>query len=76
MTDNTEKIINEMITRAPDGETDRNKLRALLRRRVIEAVESQFKEGLEFSDLGAVLPPERMIDLIANSTENGYPVTW
>jgi hypothetical protein len=51
-------------------------LRAVLCRRAIEAVERQFKEGLELSDLGALLPPENMIDLIANADESGRPVTW
>jgi hypothetical protein len=51
MTKETERIIDEMTARAPDGENDRNKLRALL-------------------------PPENMIDMIANAKASGYPVTW
>jgi len=69
MTQETEKIIDKMIAHAKEaakGTVGRYKMRALLRRRVIEAVEFQFKEGLELSDLGALLPPEIMIELIAN----------
>jgi hypothetical protein len=77
-----EKIIDEMAARAHPQGGDRNEMRALLRRpvielrailrrRVIEAVVFQFKEGLELSDLGATLPPENMIGLIANYTESG-----
>jgi hypothetical protein len=83
MTTETEKIIDETAARAhPQGGDryekilNRYEMRALLRRRVIEAVQHQFKEGLEFSDLGAILPPENMIDLISNANESGYPVTW
>jgi len=68
-TQETEKIIDDMIAHAKEagmGTIDRHEMRALLRRRVIEAVEFQFKEGLELSDLGALLPPENMIELIAN----------
>jgi hypothetical protein len=78
MTKETERIIDEMIDYAHIQGRDLNRyeMRALLRRRVIEAVQLQFKEGLEFSDMGALLPPENMIDLIANANESGYPVTW
>ena len=45
--------------------------RALLRRRIIQAIEYQFKEGLELSQEGIILSPEAMIDLIANCNEKG-----
>jgi hypothetical protein len=70
----TEKIIDEMTAKAPD--LSRDELRALLRRRVIDAVVFQFREGLELSDLGAMLPPKSMIALIANPAADGCPVTW
>jgi hypothetical protein len=83
MTQETEKIIDEIIARAHTQggnryETimNRYEMRALLRRRAIEAVELQFREGLELSDIGVLLPPGSMIDLIANANESGYPVTW
>jgi hypothetical protein len=71
MTSETEKIIDGMIARTPESKTDRIKLRALLRRRVIEAVGYQFKEGLELTDIGTLLQPENMINLIADYTESG-----
>jgi hypothetical protein len=55
---------------------DRAKLIGLIRCRVIEAVKYQFKEGLELSDMGAIMPPEMMIDLIANYSGHGQSVTW
>jgi len=39
---------------------------AMLRRYVIIAINNQFKEGLELTDIGATLPPDTMIGLIAN----------
>jgi hypothetical protein len=74
MITDTEKIIGEITAKAPD--LSRDELRALLRRRVIDAVAFQFREGLEFSNLGALLPPKSMIDLIAHPAADGCPVTW
>ena len=74
----TERTIDEMFISTMahyGGAYDRNQWKALLRRRVIEAIEHHFKTGLEFSDIGAVMPPETMIDLIANYNNTGYQVT-
>ena len=45
--------------------------RVLLRRRVVQAIESQFKEGLELSQEGVILSPAAMVDLIANCNVQG-----
>jgi len=76
------KIIDEMTIKAQGnfhgfyeglnkGLIDRQQYRAILRQRVIEAIEFQFKEGLEFTDLGATLHVENMIYLISDFNENG-----
>ena len=82
-----ERIIDELMIHAKiahagetwqplqDGTIDRAKWRALLRCRVMEAIEHQFKEGLEFSDLGTIVHPPVMFNLIANYNENGEAVT-
>jgi len=46
----------------------------LIRKKVIEAICFQFKSGIEFESMGT-LPPETMINLIANYKENGEATT-
>jgi hypothetical protein len=70
----TEKFIDMLA--AKTNSADKAKLAALMRCRVIEAVKFQFKEGLELSGMGAVMSPEMMVDLIANYSGSGQPVTW
>ena len=53
----------------------RNKWRAIMRRRIIEGIEQQFKNGIVFSDIGVIIHPGNMIDLIANYNEYGETVT-
>ncbi|MCL2008552.1 MAG: hypothetical protein FWG77_10765 [Treponema sp.] len=47
------------------------KLRALLRRRIIEAIEYQFKEGLEFTDCGFTIYPPVLIELLVKFNIDG-----
>ena len=86
MTDNTEQIIDEVMIHAQgkhngfyeglqDGTIDRRKYNALTRRRIIEAIHFQFKEGLELSDIGCIIHPAAMINLIQNYNDQGEQVT-
>jgi len=82
MTDNTKQIIDEVMIHAQgkhnsfyeglqDGTIDRRKYTALARRLIIKAIHFQFKKGLELSDIGCVISPEAMIDLIHNYNDQG-----
>ena len=70
----TERLIDGLA--AKTNSEDRANLIGLIRRRAIEATIYQFKEGLELSDMGAVMPPETIIDLIANYSGSDQSVTW
>jgi len=82
----TEKIIDELMIHAQakhhgmyeglqSGAIDRRKYNALTRRRIIEAIHFQFKEGLELSDIGCFLSPEAMINVIQNYNDQGEQIT-
>jgi predicted amino acid dehydrogenase len=70
----TEKFIDGLA--AKTNSADKAKLAALTRRKAIEAVKFQFKEGLELFGMGVFMSPETMIDLIANYSDSGQSVTW
>jgi len=82
----TEQIIDDVMIHAQgkhngfyeglqDGAIDRRKYNALTRRRIIEAIHFQFKEGLEMSGIGCVISLEAMINLIQNYNGQGEQVT-
>ncbi|MCL2411857.1 MAG: hypothetical protein FWC97_09470 [Treponema sp.] len=86
MTKDTEQIIDEVMIHAQgehngfyeglqDSTIDRRKYNALTRRRIIEAIRFQFKAGLELSDIGCIVSPEAMFNLIQNYNDRGEQVT-
>jgi len=69
----TEKFIDGLAAKT-DG-ADLANLIGLIRRRIIEAIHFQFKEGLELSDIGSIIHPAAMINLIQNYNDQGEQVT-